>query len=77
MKTEWSVSLSFEGSIDLDMCWWEITEQKIRIELGLEESKPLTDEDVKFYIRHYLDPENILENASIQKSMVTHVEVTE
>ena len=72
MNTQFRVSLSFEVSIDLDM-----TEQDIRYELGSEGSEPLPDEDVEFYIRHYLDPEFILESGLIQTAIVTHVEVKE
>lgn len=77
MNTQFRVSLSFEVNLDLEELNDGITEQDIRNEFGRDGCEPLVDEEVKSYIQHRLDPENILENASIQKSMVTHVEVTE
>ena len=74
MNTQYRVSLSFEVEISMNSVseiWWDMTDTDIRNELASEGN------DVKFYIRHRLDPEEILDSGAIQKAMVTHVEVTE
>ena len=74
MNTKFRVSLSFEVDIsmnDAEGIWWDMNYTELRDELARE------GKDVKFYIQHRLDKEEILMAGWNQKATVTNVEVLE
>lgn len=74
MNTKFRVSLSFEVDISMNAVegiWWDMNYTELRDELARE------GKDVKFYIQHRLDKEEILSTGWNQKATVTHVEVKE
>ena len=74
MNTKFRVSLSFEVDISMNAVegiWWDMNYTELRDELARE------GKDVKFYIQHRLDKEEILDAGWNQKATVTHVEVKE
>lgn len=74
MNTKFRVSLSFEVDISMNAVegiWWDMNYTELRDELASE------GKDVKFYIQHRLDKEEILMAGWNQKATVTNVEVLE
>lgn len=74
MNTKFRVSLSFEVDIrmnDVAAIWWDDNYTELRDEIARE------GKDVKFYIQHRLDKEEILSGGWNQKATVTNVEVIE
>lgn len=70
MKNEYLVSLSFDVVVDLhDFGGEEITEQDILNAFGAEE-RELSDPEVKYFIEHCLEPEDLFDNGSLQKATV-------
>ena len=73
MKTEFTVSLSFEVSIDLeDFNNQTITEQDILNAFGSAEDS-VSDYEVGYFIKNCLDAEDIYDAGSIQSAKVVWV----
>lgn len=73
MKTEFTVSLSFEVYIDLeDFNGDEITEQDILNAFGSAEEE-VSDRAVAYFIKNHLDAEDIYEAGSVQTAKVVCV----
>lgn len=73
MKTEFTVSLSFEVCIDLeDFNNEEITEQDILNAFGSAEEE-VSDYEAAYFIKNCLDAEDIYEAGSIQAAKVVWV----
>lgn len=73
MKTEFTVSLSFEVFIDLeDFDGDEITEQDILNAFGSAE-ETVSDRAVEYFIKNHLDAEYIYEAGSVQAAKVVWV----
>ena len=73
MKTEFTVSLSFEVCIDLaDFDGDEITEQDILNAFGSAE-ETVSDRAVEYFIKNHLDAEYIYEAGSVQAAKVVWV----
>ena len=73
MKTQWSVSLSFDFVIDLEEFQDGITEQNIRDALGKTDKRPLLDWDFEYFIKNFLEPTEIYESGSIQRAKIVEV----
>lgn len=73
MKTEFTVSLSFEVSIDLkDFDGNEITEQDILNAFGSAEEE-VSDRAVAYFIKNHLDAEDIYEAGTVQTAKVVWI----
>ena len=73
MKTEFTVSLSFEVYIDLeDFNNEEITEQDILNVFGSAEEE-VSDPEVAYFIKNCLDAEDIFNAGNIQSAKVVCV----
>lgn len=73
MKTEFTVSLSFEVYIDLeDFNGDEITEQDILNAFGSAEEE-VSDRAVAYFIKNHLDAEDIYEAGNVQTAKVVWV----
>lgn len=73
MKTQFSVSLSFDFDIDLEEFQDGITEQNIRDALGKTDKRPLLDWDFEYFIKNFLEPTEIYESGSIQRAKIVEV----
>jgi len=73
MKTEFTVSLSFEVAIDLsDFNGDEITEQDILNAFGSADEE-VSDYEAAYFIKNCLDAEDIYEAGSVQAAKVVWV----
>ena len=72
MKTEYTVSVSFEVFIDLDdFDGDQITEQDIQNAFGSLD--PVSSKGVQYFIENHLDPEDIFRAGNVQTAKINFV----
>ena len=70
MQSAFTIKVYFEFFIDLED--HDITEQDILNAFGSDDTE-VSEEAVKTFIRHHLDPEWLVENGNIQKEGVINI----